>query len=301
MATRLTERVVRHMRAAIEERLLDCLGPEERAVVEGDFAELPVATQDAITELFGLVMRRQLSAWTDWRPWIAAVAGLFLGVLLSLVSRYWAQGTAIYAWLYVDNWTVEYLRSPGARTDLFRTVTAFGLECLALTIWTSTIGSAMRVLSSRTSFITVLIVITAVCFGTSGSETVGRLNPGNAIVFAQPFYGDVLPVAFRLLFVVAPLLWSVWRRSLSWTGSVWRAGLVLLGAVVLTALVGRGPAAATTFGWWSLSTDRPMLNATWWFRRTWQLWVFPLVMVSPAAYVFFHSARRAGQQTLSAR
>ena len=54
MATRLTERVVRHMRAAIEERLLDCLGPEERAVVEGDFAELHVATKDALPELFGL-------------------------------------------------------------------------------------------------------------------------------------------------------------------------------------------------------------------------------------------------------
>jgi hypothetical protein len=300
MANRLSERMLGRSRGAIAEWLLDCLRPEERDAVEGDFAELHVAPRDAIGELLGLVMRRHVAAWADWRPWIAAVAALFLGVLLSLVSRYWAHSTAIYAWLYVDNWTAEYLRSPGARAELFRTVTAFGLECLALTVWTWTIGSAMRVLSSRTSFITLLIVITAVFFGTSGSETIGRLNPGNAIVFAQPVYRDVFPIAFRLFFVVAPLLWSVSRRNLSWTGSVGRAGLVLLTAVVLTVSAGRGPAAATTFGWWSLSADRPMLNATWWFRRTWQFWVFPLVMVSPAAYVFFHSAWRSRQQTLSA-
>ena len=288
------------LRAAIAARLLECLRPEERAAIEGDFAELHIATGDAIGELLGLVIRRHVTAWADWRAWIALIVALLLSMMLSVVSRFWAHSTAIYAWLYLDNWTSEYLRSPGARMDLLGAVVGFGLEGTALAVWAWTIGSAVRALSPRTAVITFLLMITVVFVGTSGSTTIAQRNPGNAIVFAEPIYRDVLPAAFRVIFVVAPLLWTLRRRNTLWTRNTGRAALVLVAAVVLTALVGRRPAVAITFGWWSISADRPMIPAMWSFRLAWQVWLFSLVTVCPAAYVFFNSAWRSGQQKLSA-
>ncbi len=289
------------MRAATADRLLRCLLPDERAAVEGDLAELHVPARDALIELLGLVVRRQVGAWTDWHAWIALVAALALGIILSVVSRYWAHNAAIYAWLYLDNWTPEYLRSPGARADLLRTITGFGLECLTLAVWAWTIGSAIRALSPRTWFSTFIVVVIAVFYGTAGSATIARLNPGNAIVFAQPMYRDGFPMAFRLVLIVAPILGALWHANIRSSVKVGRAGLILCAAVVLTALVGRRPAAAATFGWWSISDDRPMLAAAWRIRQAWQVWLFPLVMVCPAIYVFFNSASRSGRRRLSVR
>jgi hypothetical protein len=88
----------------------------EREAVRGDFAEVGEAGGQALCDLMGLVVRRQTALWADWRPWLALV-GLVapLGLLLSVVARQWAEGSATYAWLYVNNWTWAYLGSPGAR------------------------------------------------------------------------------------------------------------------------------------------------------------------------------------------
>jgi len=88
------------------ERASALLDAEERDAVRGDLAELNVAAGRALREVVGLLVRRQLRLWTDWRPWLA-LAGLVipLGMLLSLISRQWANTNSIYAWLYVDNWT----------------------------------------------------------------------------------------------------------------------------------------------------------------------------------------------------
>ena len=54
----------------------------------------------ALIEVFGLVARREAAQWRDWRPWLALALLIPFGVLLSLVSRHTASGSAIHIWLY---------------------------------------------------------------------------------------------------------------------------------------------------------------------------------------------------------
>jgi hypothetical protein len=90
-------------RSAIVHLLLRMLDPTEREVVEGDLTELRLPQARAIRELVGLLARRQIAAWLDWRPWAAVVLFVLpLGMVLSLVARHWAHNTAIYAWFYVE-------------------------------------------------------------------------------------------------------------------------------------------------------------------------------------------------------
>ena len=140
------------IRSSVVDVLLRALDPIERDVVEGDFNEMHLPQARAVRELSGLLVRRQLAAWLEWRPWAAVVfVALPLGMVLSLVSRYWANVTAIYAWLYIDNWTSAYLASPGARSDLLHTTTLFSVECVALILWAWTIGFAAASMSRRTA------------------------------------------------------------------------------------------------------------------------------------------------------
>jgi len=84
-------------------------------------------------EVLGLVVRRQAASWTQWGPWLALVGVVMpLGVLLGQLSWSWADGSAIYAFLYVNNWTWAYLESPGARRDLFDISTRVCLNDFAL-------------------------------------------------------------------------------------------------------------------------------------------------------------------------
>ena len=83
--------------------------------MRGDLTESRASGRRALLDVLGLVVRRRAALWMDWRPWLALVGVVIpLGLLLSHVSRWWADGFAIYAWLYVNNWTWAFLDSPGA-------------------------------------------------------------------------------------------------------------------------------------------------------------------------------------------
>ena len=45
-----------------------------------------------------------------------------LAMLIGLLSRFYAEGSAILAFLYVDNWSSAVLDSPGGRKDLAEVV-----------------------------------------------------------------------------------------------------------------------------------------------------------------------------------
>lgn len=70
-----------------------------------------------------------------WKPWLA-LAGIVvpLGLLRGHLSNVWADGHAIYAWLYVNNWTWGFLDSPGARRDLLYTTMRFVLNGVTLVV-----------------------------------------------------------------------------------------------------------------------------------------------------------------------
>src|SRR5262249_23944492 len=132
-------------------RVSQTLEPDERDAVLGDLAESGVTCAQALRDVLGLVLRRQAAIWKDWRPWLALV-GLVapLGALLGLVSRRLADGSAIYIWLYLNNWTWAYLTNAVVRRDLahYSAVTFMGSLTLACWSWTS--GFVLGSLTRRT-------------------------------------------------------------------------------------------------------------------------------------------------------
>ena len=61
------------------------LAPAEREVALGDLIETRTTAWRAIWEMFGLVVRRHLELWRNWRPWLAA-PGLALPFSLMLMG-----------------------------------------------------------------------------------------------------------------------------------------------------------------------------------------------------------------------
>jgi hypothetical protein len=129
---------------SIVDRLSRLLDPNERDAVVGDLTELKASTFEAVSDLVGLIARRQAALWLEWRPWLALVGGVVpLGWLLSRVAHGWAAHGAIYSWLYFNNWTWGFLSIPGARRDLLQTVADFLGNSFVLAGWSWSAGAAI--------------------------------------------------------------------------------------------------------------------------------------------------------------
>ena len=276
----------------LADRLSGMLEAPEREVVCGDLQECGVTGARALRELVGLVARRHGQLWTHGQPWLA-LAGLAVpvGMILSVMSRNWAVGSAIYGWLYVNNWTSGYLASPGARLDLVRTAGSFGASFVALAVWGWTTGFALGSLSRRTVWINGALFCVIVFGGTLGTTTTGRQNPFNAAIFSDWFYRAALPVIVRATLVVLPALWGI-RKALQVTVlSVRQAAVCAVIVVVITALTARGLEVGVIYGWVPLSVRWPAAGGLWQWRGSWSLAVFPLVMVWPAAYLLMSALK----------
>lgn len=177
------------------------LEPHEREAVRGDLAESGETGRQALRDLLGLIIRRQAAIWKDWRPW-AALLGLVvpLGMMLSMVSRRAAAGSAIYAWPYVNNWTTGYLAA-GFRQDLIHYIAMFALSYLTLACAAGSGGLALGFLSRRAIGINGLLFLLVLLVSLS---TTTRDSGPNAPVFALTFYRVVLPFLVLALLVLVP-------------------------------------------------------------------------------------------------
>lgn len=182
------------------------LEPDERDAVCGDLEEARATGARALREVLGLVARRQLLLWTDWGPWLAlALLVVPLGTLLSAASGAWASTTAIYAWMYVDNWTWTYLQSAGSRAELERHVATFLFQCAALACGSWASGFAIALLSRRTTWITGALF----CVVLFGAFPAAPRGDQHATVFALTFYRITLPILIRTLTMVFPAIWGM--------------------------------------------------------------------------------------------
>jgi len=112
------------------------LTPDEREDVRGDLEEAGGTGVGAAREVLGLVLRRQAATWMDCRPWVAVVTIVLpVGVALTHLYAFWAGGTAIYSWLYIDNWTWGYL--PVFSFAFYRAIAPvlLGMVLIVLTAW----------------------------------------------------------------------------------------------------------------------------------------------------------------------
>jgi hypothetical protein len=202
---------------ALTHLLLGALERDERDAVLGDLLELRTPPGRALLDVSGLVARRHAQHLLGWRPMLA-IWGIAvpLAGLLALRVRIAAEGTAIHAFLLIENWSPAFLDSPGARRDLADIVTSELMKFATLSVWSWTIGFVTGSLSratawaSGTAFALVLLVELAM--------VTQHHHPGNAAAFESLAYGTVVPLLMRACFVLAPMAWGL-RMAVRRVGS----------------------------------------------------------------------------------
>jgi outer membrane protein assembly factor BamB len=244
------------------DKLARRLTPDERDAVYGDFAELELTGGQALREVLGLAVRREVEAWRAWRPWIVLAAGVIpLGLLLGLVTQRIVDNATVYGWLYTYNWSPAILESPGPRRDLIHFITRFVLQCAALiaTSWIGglILGSLVRraigihvalfvvVLLTRGSFLRSIVrwiafdlahaPVSYVPFATQWLFR-ARENPLSTEVFSTMFYGVVFPLIVPAMLVMLPLLAGIHRVSARRSSGAAAAAIVapIVAAAVLS-------------------------------------------------------------------
>jgi hypothetical protein len=230
---------------------------DEREAVRGDFTESGETGGQALLGLVGLVVRRQAALWTDWRPWLVLVALVApFGMLLSLVSRNMAGGTALPIWMYLDNWTWIYVTSPGARIDLARYGGEILFQYAMLFCWSWTCGLLLRSLSHKTISLNGALFCLVLLFGerfrvprSLGHWLLLPARGGNHAVFASTFYRVVFPAILLAVLVVIPSLWGM-RHGIRLTKlpALQRGIFFVCGTAAVVAL------ASQNWIWWQVRT-----------------------------------------------
>lgn len=134
----------------IVDRFSGMLDPKERIVAMGDLIESGHSGIQAIAQITGLIVRRQVELWENWQPWLAlfgvsGVAGSFLSVIalsfgsvLNMQLRtYWHYGVH-----YGDGRTPD------------QDVLFLGGLFIAICLWAWSSGFVLRLLSRRAVWIT---------------------------------------------------------------------------------------------------------------------------------------------------
>jgi hypothetical protein len=210
-------------------RLLD---PDEREVALGDVAELGYVGGQALAIILGLVLRRQLQLWKQWRPWFVLVSMVIpIAVLLAYLSN--ELGGKLFPVLVM--WSRHHV---AYATGLKPSAEAFDLllNVAALVLWSWTCAFAVGVLARKTMYVPI-IVFCVVCLATGW-----RLGP-NAMVPLWTTAWGWLPVAIICLLVMAPAYHGLRYGAASST--IGRERLVLLAVGIAVV----GVLAMWTRGW----------------------------------------------------
>jgi hypothetical protein len=236
----------------IVDRVSAMLRDDERDAVLGDFAESGDNCERALRDLLGLIVRRQAALWKEWRPWLALVGLVVpLGMLLCVISRRMADGTAIYVWLYANNWDWTFLANAAFRHDFAHYVSVVFVEYLTLLCWSWISGFVLGSVSRGTLPVTGVLFGLMLLFGRLvgmpprylGQALLYRARDvaGNAAVFELTFYRVIFPLIVQAVLVLVPSLWAM-RQGLRVTRLrpllrtiLWSAAIVTLAAIAVQA------------------------------------------------------------------
>ncbi len=268
---------------ALMDTLSRMLEPDEREAVCGDLTESGETGARALCGVIGLVVRRQTELWKDWRPWLALVGIVIpLGMLLSLVSKHTADGSAIYIWLYANNWDWAFLGNAVFRHDFPRIGAGVFMSYVTLICWSWTSGFVLGSLSRGAAQVNGATFCLMLLFaelpdaprylGNSLFLHRARDFENNAAVFALMFYRVMFPLIVQAFLVVLPSLCGM-REGLRLAKLppllltiVWTAAIATLAAIAIQSWV-----------WWRFPNayTRP---ASW---NGWQMRLLQLVVYWP--------------------
>jgi hypothetical protein len=195
--------------------LVRALGPEERDAVLGDLLESVESGPRALSDVFGLVSRREGTRWMSFAPWLALITIVipFAAVLMTS-SRRIADTEAIPIWLYVSNW--EWARAADATFLNSLTASGWGaassLASLAFRSWST--GFALALLWRRSLAVNAFLLCCMLLFagwfgGHLPLEFRARDYSGNAAVFGSTFYRLFFTPAVVTLACLFPLLHGI--------------------------------------------------------------------------------------------
>jgi hypothetical protein len=274
------------------------LDADAREAVRGDAEELGRAGPRLVWDLLSVILRRDARVWTHAGPWLALLLVIVpSGFVLSVVSRAWALSMAIYGWLYIQNWTWGYLGSVGARRDTLEVIGTACLQGTSLVLWSWTIGFVIGSLSRRAAPVNGLFLAVMVCAATTGTTTIGVLNPGNATVFSLFFYRAMVPLCARILLVILPACLGIHRACRPDALSRWSIAWSLAAAIV-TGIMVRPLMGALAYGLVPTSVRTVHQGVPWSRFGGWSSAVLPLVpfvMAWPIAYLMIQVYRQHRQ------
>jgi len=225
------------------------LDRDERDAVRGDLAESGETGGQALYQVLGLILRRQVALWMHWRPWTGlALIAVPLGIFFCAASKTLAYGSAIYLWLYANYWSPVILEHTAYRHDFlyFVGMTLLHYGTLAGLAWVS--GFALGFVSRRSLplngllfglllfFSEILYVpdspgwvvsavgsllrffrrfaVDALHLPVYGLRVFGHnYHSVNAVVFEHAFYRILFPILVQIFLVLLPSLWGT-RQSM---------------------------------------------------------------------------------------
>ncbi len=200
----------------------------------GDLAEANASDREALGQIFGLVVRRQLNVWKDWRPWlaligIASVGGLLLdGMTVVMGADYWVR----------SQFGAPYENGLTAHQNAILVLS--GLIAEASWSWVS--GLLAGVLARKATWLVGLGVscyavwpfVRLVCFLPRDWHAIGILVFLSALLLRVCF---LLPMLAGLrrgkragVGLRSAVWWSVWLISvtawMTWTSGWWQEAMV---------------------------------------------------------------------------
>jgi len=190
-------------------RMLD---RSEREAVRGDLAESGESGGQALLGVFGLVARRQAALLSDWRCWLAlAVFVVPLGMLLSFFATRTADWSAVYIWLYANNWTWSYVTNAGNRLCLLNQSASIFDQYLLLSCGAWMGGFMLGRLSRRFIWINAFaFCLVLVIPQLSVTHVHGPLHKA---VFSLTFYNVFFPLLLLMVLVLIPSIWGLRAAS----------------------------------------------------------------------------------------
>jgi hypothetical protein len=201
------------------------LNASEREAVLGDFAESGECRRKALREVLGLVVRRQIAVWMAWRPWLTLTIFVIpLGLFLSVLSRSTSDESAVYAWMYANNWDWGLVTNRGFWYVLTECAMLLFGGWLTLACWSWTAGFVLGCFSKGIARLNGVLILLALALG----EAVGApayiayslnyvhrhfqvpsLPDPNAPVFAVAFYSAIFPVIIQVMLVAGPAIYGM--------------------------------------------------------------------------------------------
>ena len=271
------------------------LEPREQDVVHGDFAESRETGAQALCDVLGLVVRRQVALWHNWRPWLVLVGLVVpLGLLLRLVSSGVAGLNSIYSWMYFNNWDWPLLTHRAFWIILAQTIALVFPDTLALICLSWTIGFVLAALSRRTVLVNGALFCLVLLFGefvavpqyrqlqlrfiqgTLGQGTLGSHLHDNDAVSSLTFYRVMFPLLIQIVLVLLPSFWGMYKGLSRATLPILLRAILWAPALALMA----GLAAMQGLWWAALATHN-----SGWLQRGWQMPPLLLAVAGPVVYV----------------